>query len=92
MIRKYKSKNIKTGYNTNCFHKPNSNVPFAQGTVDYVALLRKFISVEGKILHRRFTGLTAKEQRHIATAIKTARLLVYPLLINKLEPNWEFLL
>jgi small subunit ribosomal protein S18 len=36
-------------------------------------LLRKFISVEGKILHRRFTGLTAKEQRHIATAIKTAR-------------------
>jgi ribosomal protein S18 len=34
-------------------------------------LLRKFISVEGKILHR-FTGLT-KEQRHIATAIKTAR-------------------
>jgi hypothetical protein len=35
MIRKYKSKNIKPGYNTNCFHKPNSNVPFAQGTVDY---------------------------------------------------------
>jgi small subunit ribosomal protein S18 len=52
--------------------------------------LRKFISVEGKILHRRFTGLTAKEQRHIATAIKTARLVYYPLLINKLEPNWEF--
>jgi hypothetical protein len=43
-------------------------------------------------LHRRFTGLTAKEQRHIATAIKTARGLVYyPLLINKLEPNLEFL-
>jgi hypothetical protein len=55
-------------------------------------LLRKFISVEGKILHRRFTGLTAKEQRHIATAIKRHVLLVYyPLLINKLEPNWEFL-
>jgi small subunit ribosomal protein S18 len=26
-----------------------------------------------KVKHRRFTGLTAKEQRHIATAIKTAR-------------------
>jgi hypothetical protein len=34
MIRKYKSKHKKPGYNTN-FHKPNSNVPFAQGTVDY---------------------------------------------------------
>jgi hypothetical protein len=54
-------------------------------------LLRKFISVEGKILHRRFTGLTAKEQRHIATAIKTARVAgYYPLLINKLEPNCFF--
>jgi small subunit ribosomal protein S18 len=76
MIRKYKSKNIKNQVTIPIvFHKPNSNVTFAQGTVDYknVALLRKFISVEGKILHRRFTGLTAKEQRHIATAIKTAR-------------------
>jgi small subunit ribosomal protein S18 len=34
--------------------------------------LRKFISVEGKILHRRFTGLTAKEQRH-SYSYKTAR-------------------
>jgi ribosomal protein S18 len=28
---------------------------------------------KGKILSPLFTGLTAKEQRHIATAIKTAR-------------------
>nr|YP_009538364.1 ribosomal protein S18 [Capsosiphon fulvescens]AWX64053.1 ribosomal protein S18 [Capsosiphon fulvescens]AYV89970.1 ribosomal protein S18 [Capsosiphon fulvescens] len=56
-------------------HKTGSGVPFAMGTVDYknIALLRKFISVEGKILPRRVTGLTAKEQRNIATAIKTAR-------------------
>ena len=76
MMRKYKSKKVKNQVTIPIvLHKLNSNVPFAQGTVDYknVALLRKFISVEGKILPRRFTGLTAKEQRHIATAIKTAR-------------------
>jgi hypothetical protein len=36
MIRKYKSKNIKKQVTIPIvFHKPNSNVPFAQGTVDY---------------------------------------------------------
>jgi ribosomal protein S18 len=69
MIRKYKSKNIKPGYNTNCFHN-NSNVPFAQGTVDYKICCANLL-VEGKILHRLW--FNSKEQRHIATAIKTAR-------------------
>jgi small subunit ribosomal protein S18 len=43
--------------------------------VDYkdVALLRKFMSDRGKIRSRRVTGLTAKRQREIATAIKNAR-------------------
>jgi hypothetical protein len=35
MIKNINQKHKKPGYNTNCFHKPNSNVPFAQGTVDY---------------------------------------------------------
>jgi small subunit ribosomal protein S18 len=49
--------------------------PF-QGTVDYknVTLLRKYISTEGKILPSRITGLTAKQQRAIAKAIKNARM------------------
>ncbi len=43
--------------------------------VDYkdVALLRKFMSDRGKIRSRRVTGLTAKQQREVATAIKNAR-------------------
>lgn len=45
-------------------------------TIDYknVLLLRKFISSEGKILPRRITGLSAKQQRYIAKAIKNARM------------------
>ncbi|MFI6102344.1 30S ribosomal protein S18 [Lentzea sp. NPDC051213] len=46
-----------------------------------VTLLRKFISDRGKIRSRRVTGLTPKQQRQVATAIKNARemaLLPYP--------------
>jgi small subunit ribosomal protein S18 len=46
-----------------------------------VALLRKFISDRGKIRARRVTGLTPRQQRQVATAIKNARemaLLPYP--------------
>jgi small subunit ribosomal protein S18 len=43
--------------------------------VDYknVSLLRTFLSPEGKILPRRITGNTAKQQRQVALAIKRAR-------------------
>jgi small subunit ribosomal protein S18 len=51
--------------------------------VDYkdTATLRVFISERGKIRSRRVTGLTVREQRQVATAIKNARemaLLPYP--------------
>jgi small subunit ribosomal protein S18 len=45
-------------------------------TIDYknTKLLVKFISPQGKILSRRTTGLTAKQQRAMANAIKRARM------------------
>ncbi|MFC4080680.1 30S ribosomal protein S18 [Amycolatopsis samaneae] len=46
-----------------------------------VDLLRKFISDRGKIRARRVTGLTPRQQKQVATAIKNARemaLLPYP--------------
>jgi small subunit ribosomal protein S18 len=51
--------------------------------VDYkdTATLRVFISERGKIRSRRVTGLTVRQQRQVATAIKIARevaLLPYP--------------
>ncbi|NEQ46361.1 MAG: 30S ribosomal protein S18 [Leptolyngbya sp. SIOISBB] len=45
--------------------------------IDYkdVDLLRKFITERGKILPRRISGLTAKQQRDLTTAVKRARML-----------------
>lgn len=37
--------------------------------------LKKFISENGKIIPKRTTGLTAKEQRQLAKSIKYARFL-----------------
>lgn len=45
--------------------------------IDYkdVDLLRKFVTERGKILPRRITGLTAKQQKELTVAIKRARIL-----------------
>ncbi|MEM9568651.1 MAG: 30S ribosomal protein S18 [Synechococcus sp.] len=45
--------------------------------IDYkdTELLKKFITERGKILPRRITGLTAKQQRDMTVAIKRARTL-----------------
>ena len=44
-------------------------------TVDYkdVNIMQKYISENGKILPRRFTGTCAKHQRHVAEQVKRAR-------------------
>jgi small subunit ribosomal protein S18 len=53
--------------------------------IDYkdVDLLRKFITERGKILPRRITGLTAKQQRHLTEAIKRARILALLPFVNQ---------
>jgi small subunit ribosomal protein S18 len=53
--------------------------------IDYkdVDLLRKFITERGKILPRRITGLTAKQQRELTRAIKRARVLALLPFVNK---------
>ena len=45
--------------------------------IDYndVELLKKFITDRGKILPRRLTGLTAKQQRDLTLAVKRARII-----------------
>nr|QUE29719.1 ribosomal protein S18 [Erythrotrichia carnea] len=47
--------------------------------IDYkdTDLLKKFVTEQGKILPRRVTGLTAKEQKKVAKAIKRSRMLAY---------------
>ena len=45
--------------------------------IDYkdIAKLRRFITEKGKILPRRMSGVCAKHQRVLATAIKRARVM-----------------
>lgn len=46
-------------------------------SIDYkdVAKIRRFISDSGKIMPRRMSGVCAKHQRELATAIKRARII-----------------
>jgi small subunit ribosomal protein S18 len=60
------------------FFRRRKSSPFAHADaprIDYkdVKLLQRFVSERGKIVPRRITAVTAKEQRALATAIKRAR-------------------
>ena len=52
--------------------------------IDYkdVDLLRKFVTERGKILPRRITGLTCKQQRVLTLAIKRSRIIALLPFIN----------
>jgi len=52
--------------------------------IDYkdVDLLKKFITEHGKILPRRLTGLTAKQQRDLTNSVKRARILALLPFVN----------
>ncbi len=63
-----------TTENTNTKEKKN----FSQfANIDYkdIEFLQKFLSERGKILPRRLTTATAKEQRELSVAVKRARFL-----------------
>jgi small subunit ribosomal protein S18 len=53
--------------------------------IDYkdVDLLRKFITERGKILPRRITGLTSRQQRDLTLAIKRSRILALLPFVNQ---------
>ena len=53
--------------------------------LDYkdIDLLRKFITDQGKILPRRSTNLTTKQQKKITQSIKRARILALLPFLNK---------
>ena len=52
--------------------------------IDYkhVDLLKKFNTERGKILPRRLTGLTAKQQRDLTNAVKRARIVALLPFVN----------
>lgn len=53
--------------------------------IDYkdTELLRKFITERGKILPRRITGLTSKQQKDLTVAVKRARVVALLPFVNK---------
>lgn len=58
------------------------------GKIDYknITLLRNFITFEGKIVPRRLSKLSAKQQRYMSRAIKNARIMGLLPFINKQRP------
>jgi len=54
-------------------------------SIDYkdVELLSKFLTEQGKILPRRVTGLTTKQQTHLTKAVKKARILALLPFVNR---------
>jgi small subunit ribosomal protein S18 len=62
------------------FFRRRKTSPFAvkdAPKIDYkdIKLLQRFVSERGKIVPRRITAVTAKEQRALARAVKRARIL-----------------
>ena len=60
------------------FFRRRKTCPFSgpnAPAIDYkdIKLLQRFVSERGKIVPRRITAVTAKEQRSLAQAIKRAR-------------------
>ncbi len=69
---------------TNSFFKKKLSPIKPGDPIDYkdVDLLKKFITDRGKILPRRLTGLTAKQQRDLTTAVKRARIVALLPFVN----------
>ena len=59
-------------------------IDFASLTYKDVKVLGNFLSDQGKILPRRVTGVTSKEQKKITKCIKTARIAaLLPVVVGK---------
>jgi small subunit ribosomal protein S18 len=55
--------------------RPKPKIDFTVDALDYknTTLLRQFVTDQGRILPRKYTGLPAHYQRRLNTAIKRAR-------------------
>lgn len=64
------------------------NLSGVSAKIDYknLVLLRNFITFQGKIVPRRVSKLSAKQQRYMSRAIKNARIMGLLPFINKQRP------
>ena len=64
--------------------KTNESIDFDSLKYKDIKILTNYISEQGKILPRRVTGLTSKQQKKVAKLIKTARIAaLLPFVIGK---------
>ena len=65
----------RTGTNEIRTPRPKPKIDFTADSLDYknVNLLRQFVTDQGRILPRKYTGLPAHYQRRLNRAIKRAR-------------------
>ena len=64
--------------------KENTEVDFTTLTYKDVKILGTFLNDQGKILPRRVTGLTSKQQKKITKLIKQARIAtLIPFIVSK---------
>src|ERR1700751_3151241 len=77
------------------FFRRRKSCPFSGANapkIDYkdVKLLQRFVSERGKIVPSRITAVSAKKQRELAQAIKSARFLgLLPSLIRQTRAPWK---
>ncbi len=62
----------------------NESINFDSITYKDIKILTNYVSEQGKILPRRVTGLSSKQQKRVAKLIKTARIAaLLPFVIGK---------
>lgn len=75
MPRKTKLEEKKRRSNTTRTPRPKPKIDFTIDAIDFknVTLLKTFVTENGRILPRKYTGLPAHFQRQLSRAIKQAR-------------------
>jgi small subunit ribosomal protein S18 len=65
----------RNGMSETRIQRPKPKIDFTSDALDFknVTLLRQFVTDQGRILPRKYTGLPAHYQRRLNTAIKRAR-------------------
>lgn len=65
--------------------------PLEGQNIDYknVELLKKYITKFGKIVPRYYTGVSLKNQKKLAQAIKRARIMALIPFVKSYDPNYE---
>jgi small subunit ribosomal protein S18 len=75
MPRKTKLEEKKRRTNTTRTPRPKPKIDFTIDAIDFknVMLLKQYVTENGRILPRKYTGLPAHFQRQLSRAIKQAR-------------------